>query len=87
MKNDVWVIDDDRSIRWVLERALRKANLDVTLFESANNAMSALASDTPQVIITDLRMPGMDGLEAARHLTEMDEPPAIIFTTAYSEHA
>ena len=63
MRKDVWVIDDDRSIRWVLERALKKANLDVKLFESANNAMQALANDIPQVIITDVRMPGMDGFE------------------------
>ena len=63
MRKDIWVIDDDRSIRWVLERALKKANLDVTLFASATNAMQALASETPQVIITDVRMPGMDGFE------------------------
>ena len=48
MNNDVWVIDDDRSIRWVLERALKKADLNVTLFESATNAIHALAEDTPQ---------------------------------------
>ena len=63
MNNDVWVIDDDKSIRWVLERALKKASLGVKLFESADNAIQALAHDTPQVIITDVRMPGTDGFE------------------------
>lgn len=81
MKKDIWVIDDDRSIRWVLERALKKANLDVTLFASATNAMQALASDTPQVIITDIRMPGMDGLEFLEKVqTQHPELPVIVMT-------
>ena len=81
MKNDIWVIDDDRSIRWVLERALKKANLEVTLFESANSAMLALATDTPQVIITDIRMPGMDGFEFLERVqTQHPELPVIVMT-------
>ena len=81
MKNDVWVIDDDRSIRWVLERALRKANLGVTLFESANNAMTALDENPPQVIITDLRMPGMSGFEFLEKVqAEYPQLPVIVMT-------
>jgi len=81
MKNDVWVIDDDRSIRWVLERALKKADLGVTLFDSANNAIQALATSTPQVIITDVRMPGMDGFQFLEKVqTQHPELPVIVMT-------
>lgn len=85
MKNDVWVIDDDRSIRWVLERALRKANLGVTLFESANNAMTALVNNTPQVIITDLRMPGMSGFEFLEKVQAEHPQLPVIVMTAHSD--
>ena len=81
MKSDIWVIDDDRSIRWVLERALKKADLDVTLFDSATNAIQALATNTPQVIITDVRMPGMDGFEFLEKVqTQHPELPVIVMT-------
>lgn len=85
MKKDIWVIDDDQSIRWVLERALKKANLDVTLFASATNAMQALASDTPQVIITDIRMPGMDGLEFLEKVQSQHPELPVIVMTAHSD--
>ncbi|MEM8844162.1 MAG: nitrogen regulation protein NR(I) [Pseudomonadota bacterium] len=81
MNNNVWVIDDDRSIRWVLERALKKAELGVKLFESADNAMQALAGETPRVIITDVRMPGMDGFQFLEKVqTEHPELPVIVMT-------
>lgn len=85
MRNDIWVIDDDRSIRWVLERALKKANLDVTLFASATNAMQALASETPQVIITDVRMPGMDGFEFLEKVQSQHPDLPVIVMTAHSD--
>ena len=81
MNNDIWVIDDDRSIRWVLERALNKANLNVELFDSATNAMKALETNTPQVIITDVRMPGMDGFQFLEKIqTQHPELPVIVMT-------
>ncbi|MDW3095905.1 MAG: nitrogen regulation protein NR(I) [Gammaproteobacteria bacterium] len=81
MNNDIWVIDDDRSIRWVLERALNKANLNVELFDSATNAMKALETSTPQVIITDVRMPGMDGFQFLERVqTQHPELPVIVMT-------
>ncbi len=81
MKSDVWVIDDDKSIRWVLERALKKADLNVTLFESASNAVKALKINTPQVIITDVRMQGMDGFEFLEKVqTQHPELPVIVMT-------
>ena len=61
-REKVWIIDDDRSIRWVLERALEKADIDVTAFENANGVLDALHGEEPDAIITDIRMPGMDGL-------------------------
>ena len=81
MDNNVWVIDDDKSIRWVLERALKKAELDVKLFESASIAMQALERDTPQVIITDVRMPGIDGFQFLENVqTQHPELPVIVMT-------
>ena len=59
----VWVVDDDSSIRWVLERALAGAGLTCTTFENGAEVLEALASKTPDVLLSDIRMPGMDGLE------------------------
>lgn len=85
MNNDVWVVDDDKSIRWVLERALKKASLDVKLFESADNALQALAHDIPQVIITDVRMPGTDGFEFLENVQGKYPDLPIIVMTAHSD--
>lgn len=85
MDNNVWVIDDDKSIRWVLERALKKAELDVKLFESASNAMQALENDTPQVIITDVRMPGIDGFQFLENVQLQHPELPVIVMTAHSD--
>lgn len=58
----VWIVDDDSSIRWVLERALTGAGLTCATFDNGNQALSALATQTPDVLLSDIRMPGMDGL-------------------------
>ena len=77
----VWVIDDDRSIRWVLERALQKANIEVVTFEGANAVLNALEQDEPDAIMTDIRMPGMDGLDLLDRIhNEHPEMPVIIMT-------
>ena len=57
----VWIVDDDSSIRWVLERALTGAGLSCATFESGSEVLDALASKTPDVLLSDIRMPGMDG--------------------------
>ena len=57
-----WIVDDDSSIRWVLERALTGAGLSCTTFESGNEVLDALTTKTPDVLLSDIRMPGMDGL-------------------------
>ena len=56
----VWIVDDDSSIRWVLERALTGAGLNCATFDSANEVLEALATKTPDVLLSDIRMPGMD---------------------------
>jgi two-component system nitrogen regulation response regulator GlnG len=58
----VWIIDDDRSIRWVLEKALAKENFDLRTFDRAEGVIEQLTRTTPDAIISDIRMPGMDGL-------------------------
>ncbi len=62
-ESQVWVVDDERSIRWVLEKALTQNGWGVECFESAEQMLSQLSVSTPEVVITDIRMPGADGLE------------------------
>lgn len=64
----VWVVDDDSSIRWVLERALAGAGLTCTTFENGAEVLEALASKTPDVLLSDIRMPGMDGWRCSSRL-------------------
>ena len=61
---NVWVIDDDESIRWVLEKALRNADMQVTTFETADEALEIVRANAlpPDAVISDMRMPGSDGL-------------------------
>lgn len=80
-KNHIWIIDDDDSIRWVLQKALEGAGFLVTSFDNANTILSKLHMETPDAIITDVRMPGIDGLELLSHLsTDHPELPVIIMT-------
>ena len=62
-QDTAWVIDDDQSIRWVLEKALQKAGIVVRSFDSAANVLDALKHAQPDVILSDIRMPGGSGLE------------------------
>ena len=81
----VWVIDDDRSIRWVLERALNKADMDVTSFSNGVGIIESLQREQPDVIISDVRMPGIDGLDLLRQLTSKHPGLPVIIMTAHSD--
>lgn len=81
----IWVIDDDPSIRWVLERALKQAEFDVASFEAASPALSALERETPVAVISDIRMPGMDGLRLLERLRDRHPDLPVIITTAHSD--
>ncbi len=61
--DSVWIVDDDKSIRWVLEKALTQSGLNVTCFSAGEELLQQLGSEQPSIIISDIRMPGIDGLE------------------------
>ncbi|WP_040856691.1 nitrogen regulation protein NR(I) [Thiorhodovibrio frisius] len=81
----IWVIDDDRSIRWVLERALRQEHMDVTSFSNGVGVMDNLEREQPDVILSDIRMPGIDGLELLRQITAKHPGVPVIIMTAHSD--
>ncbi|MBN2886286.1 MAG: nitrogen regulation protein NR(I) [Chromatiaceae bacterium] len=81
----VWVIDDDRSIRWVLERALRKAQMQVTSFSNGVGVLECLERDQPDVILSDIRMPGIDGLDLLRQISARYPGLPVIIMTAHSD--
>lgn len=81
----IWVIDDDRSIRWVLEKALQKAGMSVRSFASGSGILATLKEQRPDVILTDIRMPGIDGLELLRQIKAQYADLPMIVMTAYSD--
>ena len=68
MTEQVWVLDDDSSIRWVLEKSLKSANLSSASFAAAESLWDALEMAEPKVIVSDIRMPGTDGLTLLERL-------------------
>ena len=82
---EIWVVDDDQSVRWVLEKALRQAGLDTRSFERGEHLLSALESGAPDVLITDVRMPGMDGIELLERLSRVAPDLPVIVVTAHSD--
>lgn len=81
----VWVVDDDKSIRWVLERALAQERLAVATFDNAADLLRRLETEQPAVIISDIRMPGMDGLSLLEALKRQRPEIPVIIMTAYSD--
>ncbi len=81
----VWIVDDDRSIRWVLEKALTREGIEFASFELAQEAMSALEHSTPQVLVSDIRMPGTSGIDLLTHVKARFPNLPVIIMTAYSD--
>ncbi|MEN9526748.1 MAG: nitrogen regulation protein [Pseudomonadota bacterium] len=81
----VWLVDDDASIRWVLERALKSGGMTPRVFEAAEPALEALRGDAPDVLLTDIRMPGLSGLDLVRRLHETRPQLPIIVMTAHAD--
>ncbi len=84
-KSNVWVVDDDRSIRWVLQKALESVAINVRVFENAADVLNELKNDMPDVLISDIRMPGMDGLQLLADIKQNIPTLPVIIMTAYSD--
>ena len=85
MSNKIWVVDDDDSIRWVLSRALKKAEFDVEVFADGESVLRKLEKDKPNVVMTDIRMPGVSGLELAGKLKDKIPDVPVIIMTAHTD--
>jgi len=83
--NEVWIVDDDRSIRWVLEKALGRADMEVRSFDSADAMIDALRHSLPDAVLSDIRMPGTDGIDLLRMLGEEHPDIPVIIMTAHSD--
>ena len=83
--NRVWVADDEKSIRWVLDKALSKEGISVTCFESAEALLTEIDSGQPDVVVSDIRMGGMDGLALLSRLREQHPDVPVIVMTAHSD--
>ena len=82
---DVWVVDDDASIRWVLERALEQGGMHATAFEEADAVLAALRREAPDVLVTDIRMPGRSGLDLLEEIRSKRPRLPVIVMTAHSD--
>ncbi len=83
--NPVWIIDDYRSIRWVFEKALAREGIAHRTFGAAQEAIDKLADESPQVVVSDIRMPGLSGLELMQQLKTRVPSAPVIIMTAYSD--
>ena len=80
-----WIVDDDQSVRWVLEKALRQAGIAARCFERAEPLLDALEREQPDVLLSDLRMPGMDGITLMQRLAKSHPSVPVIVMTAHSD--
>ncbi|MDR0218133.1 MAG: nitrogen regulation protein NR(I) [Enterobacteriaceae bacterium] len=96
-RGKIWIVDDDSSIRWVLERALKSAGMECISFENADAVLAALAKvnaeakdnpeaqDQPEVLLSDIRMPGLDGLSLLNRVKQVSPQLPVIIMTAHSD--
>jgi two-component system nitrogen regulation response regulator GlnG len=81
----IWIVDDDASIRWVLEKALARENLATRSFASGREALAAFETESPQVLVSDIRMPGESGLDLLAAVKESHPGLPVIVITAFSD--
>lgn len=86
---DILIVDDELLARQRLSRMAEKIDVVERILEAENadQALAAIAAEDPDLILLDIRMPGKDGLVLAHHISAMEDPPAIVFCTAYDSHA
>ncbi len=84
-RQSVWIVDDDDSVRWVLEKAMQRDGMDARGFANPQAALDELSLQRPDVLITDIRMPGMDGLEFSSQIAAMNIDLPIIVITAHTD--
>ncbi|PHM36268.1 nitrogen regulation protein NR(I) [Xenorhabdus innexi] len=84
-RGKIWIVDDDSSIRWVLERALSGAGMDCVSFENADSVLAALSQSSPEVLLSDIRMPGLDGLSLLNQIRQNHPQLPVIIMTAHSD--
>ena len=82
---EVWVVDNDQSVRWVLEKALRQAHMRTRSFERGEHLLDAIENEKPDVLITDVRMPGLDGLALLERLSRTCPDLPVIVVTAHTD--
>ena len=82
---NVWIVDDDKSIRWVLEKALSREAFQVLSFDNPDRFLERFAVDAPDVIISDIRMPGRDGISLLEEIKRRTPRIPVIVMTAYSD--
>jgi two-component system nitrogen regulation response regulator GlnG len=85
MSKSVWIVDDDQSIRWVLEKALTREGLSHRSFTNPNDVLNALENESPQILISDIRMPRGNGLDLLQHVKASHPNLPVIVMTAYSD--
>ncbi|MEH0760174.1 nitrogen regulation protein NR(I) [Vibrio sp. 16] len=84
-KGYVWVVDDDSSIRWVMEKTLSSAGIKCDTYSDAESVLLALERESPDVLVSDIRMPGIDGIELLRQVHERSPDLPVIIMTAHSD--
>jgi len=85
INSEIWIAEDDRSLRWVMEKAITRDGIAVRSFESGNHLLQALKTAQPEIIISDIRMPGIDGLQLLREIHSNRPDIPVIITTAHSD--